>query len=97
MDNTETPGQAPATSPHNLWVRALWMLILALFCQVAGTLLGLLALLQLALALLTGKPNERLCGLARSLGRYLGQIAQFVGFASEQLPFPFSDWPGNTP
>lgn len=68
-----------------------------LAATVRAELDGLLALLQLALALLTGKPNERLCGLARSLGRYLGQIAQFVGFASEQLPFPFSDWPGNTP
>jgi hypothetical protein len=28
-----------------------------------------------------------------ALGRYLGQIADFATFRTEELPFPFSDWP----
>jgi hypothetical protein len=28
-------------------------------------------------------------------GRYLGQIAAFVSFSTETLPFPFSDWPSS--
>jgi hypothetical protein len=31
--------------------------------------------------------------VGRSLGLYLRQIADFECFATEELPFPFSDWP----
>jgi hypothetical protein len=29
----------------------------------------------------------------KSLGIYLKQIAEFLSYASEEKPFPFSDWP----
>jgi len=37
--------------------------------------------------------NERLVLFGRSLGRYLQQIAEFEIFATEEMPFPFNDWP----
>lgn len=43
--------------------------------------------------MLTFAPNARLVSFGRSLGRYLQQIAYFLTFASEDTPFPFSDWP----
>ena len=95
MDNTPVPATGDAASPRNIWVRALLMLVMAFFYQVAGTLLGLLAVVQLVLVLVNGKPNDRLCGLARSMGRYLGQIAEFEGFSREALPFPFAAWPAS--
>jgi hypothetical protein len=45
------------------------------------------------MAAVGGGSNERLRGVGRSIGRYLGQIAAFVSFATEDVPFPFSDWP----
>ena len=36
-----------------------------------------------------------LMAFGRSLERYQGQIADFVSFATEAPPFPFSDWPAS--
>jgi hypothetical protein len=51
------------------------------------------AILQLVLAVATDGSNDRLRAFGRSLGLYLRQIADFESFATEELPFPFSDWP----
>jgi len=45
------------------------------------------------LVLVSDAPNARLCTFGQGLGRYLRQIADFVTFATEEAPFPFSDWP----
>ena len=92
MSEIPTPVPSLKSSMRSIWLRLLLMLLLALAFQFASALLGLLALVQLALALL-GAPNARLCAFAQSLGQYLGQIAVFEGFATEALPFPFSEWP----
>ena len=79
--------------PRKLWVRALLMLLMCAAFQLAASVLVALAVLQLILAIFTSEPNARLQGFGRSVGRYLAQIAAFVSFSSEALPFPFSDWP----
>lgn len=83
----------PSTMPQrNIWLRALLMLLMGIGFQLAATLLGVLAVVQFVLALVS-TPNARLSQFGRSLGQYLRQIADFVGFATEEVPFPFSDWP----
>lgn len=79
--------------PRKLWLRALLMLLMGAAFQLAAWVLAAVALLQLGFALFTDQPNPRLQSFGRSVGRYLGQIAGFVTFATEALPFPFSDWP----
>lgn len=87
MSNTPT-----SVPQRNLWLRALLMLLMGIGFQLAATLLGVLAVVQFVLALVN-TPNARLSQFGRSLGQYLRQIADFVGFATEEVPFPFSDWP----
>lgn len=86
---------ALATLPpsRKLWVRALLMLLMCAAFQVAAWVLIIVALLQLGFALFTEETNPRLKAFGRSVGRYLGQIAAFESFATEDLPFPFADWP----
>jgi hypothetical protein len=79
--------------PRKLWLRALKMLLMCIAFQLAAWVLIAVALLQLGFAIFTDAPNPRLQGFGRSVGRYLAQIAAFVTFATEALPFPFSDWP----
>ena len=55
--------------------------------------LGAVAAIQLIFSAFAGGPNARLSRFGRSLGRYLAQLASFETFASEELPFPFADWP----
>lgn len=80
---------------RKLPMRALLMLLMCVAFQLAAWVLIAVALLQLAFAVFSEESNPRLQGLGRSLGRYLGQIAGFVTFASEAAPFPFSDWPSS--
>jgi hypothetical protein len=79
--------------PRKLWLRALKMLLMCIAFQFAAWVLIAVALVQLAFAIFSDAPNPRLQGFGRSVGRYLAQIAAFVSFATEVLPFPFSDWP----
>ncbi|MDO8388291.1 MAG: DUF4389 domain-containing protein [Polaromonas sp.] len=84
--------------PRKLPMRALLMLLMLLMClafQLAAWVLIAVAVVQLAFAVFSEESNPRLQGLGRSLGRYLGQIAAFVSFSTETLPFPFSDWPSS--
>lgn len=80
-------------TPRSIWMRGLLMILMALAYQLASTLLFFVAIIQFVLALINDTPNVRLMGFGRSLGRYQGQNADFVSFASEELPFPFTDWP----
>jgi hypothetical protein len=75
------------------WVRVLFMFVMALAFQIAAWALVLVALVQLVLAIAGETPHERLRAFGRGVGRYLAQIAEFVTFGTEELPFPFGDWP----
>ena len=79
--------------PRKLWVRALLMLLMCAAFQLTAWILVLTALVQLVFAICNDEPNRRLQRFGSSLGLYLTQIASFVTFATETVPFPFCDWP----
>lgn len=81
------------TPRRNIWIRGLFMLLMAFVFQLCGTLLFIIAILQFAFAVLNKAPNARLLEFGRSLGRYLQQISNFITFVSDDMPFPFHDWP----
>ncbi len=83
----------PIAVQRSLWTRVLLMILLAIAFQIAITVLGAVALVQLAFAVFGGGSNARLRHFGPSLGRYLAQLTSFETFASEELPFPFADWP----
>ena len=82
----------PATQ-RQWWVRALLMVLMAIAFHIAASALVIVALVQLVLFATTDGTNERLRAFGRALGRYLAQVASFATFDTEELPFPFSDWP----
>jgi hypothetical protein len=85
----------PSTLPtdRSIWMRGLLMILMALAFQLACTVLGLLALVQFVLAAASDGASPRLKEFGQQLGQYVRQIAEFVSFATEDAPFPFSDWP----
>lgn len=82
-----------AASKRQIWLRGVFMVLMALIFQLCGTLLFVIAVLQFIIALVNAEPNARLLSFGRSLGIYLQQIAHYLTFATEEIPFPFSDWP----
>lgn len=89
---SEFPSEPQAQ--RSIWLRGLLMILMVLAFQLASTLLWCVALIQFILALINNKPNSRLMTFGSSLGRYQGQIANFISFATQDPPFPFDDWPG---
>lgn len=86
---------ADTANKRNIWVRGFYMLLMTFAFQVSGTVLCVVTVIQFVLALL-GTPNDRLMAFGRSLGRYLQQITNFLTFAVEEIPFPFSDLPSES-
>jgi hypothetical protein len=81
------------TIKRNIWIRGLFMLLMALAFQVSATVVCFVTVVQFLIMLLNGTPNARLVSFGRSMGRYLKQIVDFLTFAAEEIPFPFNDWP----
>ena len=86
----------PSDNKVNVWLRGLYMLLMMLVLHVFGTVLVVVAIIQFVIVLMSDAPNERLVTFGRNLGIYLRQIAHFLTFASEEVPFPFSEWPAGT-
>jgi hypothetical protein len=87
-ENSEAPG-----NKRNIWVRGFFMLLMALAFHVCATVLGFVTLIQFAIVLLSDAPNVRLVSFGRSMASYLRQIVNFLIFSTEEMPFPFSEWP----
>lgn len=87
-ENSVVPG-----NKRNIWMRGLFMLLMALALHVSGTVLGIVAVIQFVMVLLNDTPNVRLVSFGRSMGNYMRQIVNYLTFATEEVPFPFSEWP----
>lgn len=87
-ENPVVPG-----SKRNIWMRGLFMLLMALAFHVCVTVLGVVTVIQFLITLLNDTPNVRLVSFGRSMGNYVRQIVNFLTFATEETPFPFSEWP----
>lgn len=90
QDNATAPGPS---KKRQLGLRATLMVLMGMAFYLATTVLFALALVQLLLSIASDAPNERLRHFGRALGRYLRQIADYLSFARDEAPFPFSEWP----
>ena len=80
-----------------VWMRLLFMLVLAVLYGVAEVVLSAVVVLQFLIVLFTGEKNARLLSLGAGLSTYAYQVFRYLTFNSEQRPFPFSDWPADGP
>jgi hypothetical protein len=95
------PAPADDLSQHvksrSTWLRLVFMLLFALIFYIAEMVLFAVAAIQILFKLFSGEPNVRLTAFGANLGRFIHQVAQFLTYNSEDMPFPFSDWPGAEP
>lgn len=80
-------------SQKSIWVRFLTMLLLAFLFSVAETVLYVVALIGFFYRLFGKAINSNITSVGRSIGLYIQQIAEYLSFNTEELPFPFSNWP----
>lgn len=77
----------------SFWLRTVFMLVFFLVYRLLDVVLLLTTIGQWLYTLFAGEPQPNLRRFGASLGLYLQQITYFLTAASEQKPFPFSDWP----
>jgi hypothetical protein len=87
-ENTDT-----STNKRNIWARGFFMLLMVFAFQVSATLMFAVTVIQFVMMLLNDAANVRLISFGLSLGAYFQQIVNFMTFVSEEIPFPFNDWP----
>ena len=77
---------------ENLVFRLVYMILIGIMLSFAGTVLGVLAVIQFVLMLINqGTPNERLAEVGTDLGIWMAKAARYQTAASEVKPWPWTD------
>lgn len=79
------------------WLRVLFMVLFVAIWSITRLVVGVVMVLQVLFLLIGGKRNARLAAFGQSLATYTYELVAYLTFASEDQPFPFSDWPSNAP
>ena len=74
------------------WLRILHMVLFCLLLACTASVLGLLVIIQVLFALVTGLANENITKVNADLIRYINQILLFLTYNEDRKPFPFSSW-----
>ncbi len=73
--------------------RALYILLYLIIGRFISVILFVVAITQYIYTWLTGEPNEKILEFTDGLSEYAKQLVSYVGFNSDEKPWPFGDWP----
>lgn len=74
-------------------IKLLYLILFYLIYSITDLVLLLVVLTQTLLNMFSGEPSGSIQIFGKSLGVYLQQISEYLSYASDEKPFPFSDWP----
>ena len=83
-------------SNQSVWPRVLYMILFAIAFSISETVMLLVAVVNLVFKIVKQDTHKGLLRFGASLAKYLQQIASYLTFNTEYLPFPFNDWPSDT-
>ena len=75
------------------WLRAILMLGFFFVLSLLKLLVSLIALFQFGAILVTGQANAHLGRFGGSLAFYASDLVAYLTCATDELPFPFAEWP----
>jgi hypothetical protein len=79
------------------WKRGLFMIVFAIISGIAKFIVTLVAVFQFITLLFKGQANEKVIPLGQNMSTYLYQITLFLTFRTDEMPFPFLDFPDGAP
>ncbi len=79
------------------WLREFIIVVFSFVYWVVNWVLAAVVLVQVLWSLITANTSERLRAFGASLGEFLRQIVRFMTYNSDDMPFPFADWPKPDP
>jgi hypothetical protein len=78
--------------PDSMFLRLVYMLLIAAMISIAQTILGVATIIQFVLMLVNNKkPNERLADFGTDLGIWIAKAARFQTAASAVKPWPWTE------
>ena len=75
------------------WKRSLFMVVFAIISGIAKLIVTLVAVFQIVTVLFKGQVNESVIPFGQNLSSYIYQITIFLTFNTDDMPFPFMDFP----
>ena len=75
------------------WLRLLFMILFIVLWFISRFVVFAVMGLQVLFLLFSGKRNARLAAFGGSLAAYSYEVVAYLTLASDDQPFPFSDWP----
>ncbi len=75
------------------WIRFLFMILFAIVNYFVQMVIGVVALVQFIIILITGKANDNLLHFGSGVSAYVYHIMSFLTYGREEKPYPFSEWP----
>lgn len=73
--------------------RLLAMILFGILLYPVYLVFLVLIAFQFVIYFVEDAPNPGLDGLLKNVRTYIGEIFAYLGFATETMPFPFSDFP----
>ena len=74
-------------------VRALYTILYLIIGRFISMILFIIAICQFIYSWVIGEPNEQLLHFTSGLAEYSKQLVSYVGFNSEEKPWPVGAWP----
>lgn len=75
-----------------MFMRLIYMIIIAVMISLAQTVLGVMTLIQFVIMLVSdGKPNQRVAEFGTDLGIWIAKAARYQMAASQVKPWPWTD------
>ena len=74
-------------------VRALYILLYLIIGRFVSMVLFVIAITQYIYSWLTGEPNDKILYFTEGLAEYTKQLVSYVGFNTDEKPWPLGDWP----
>lgn len=81
----------------NIWQRGFFILLFTFIYLVAAVVVCAVVVFQFGSKLLEGHTNPRLLDFAQQLSTFLYEVLRFITFKSDDMPYPFEDWPSGPP
>lgn len=73
--------------------RALYTILFLIIIRLISTVLFVIAITQFIYSWLTGEPNEKILHFTEGLAEYSKQLVSYVGFNTDEKPWPVGEWP----
>lgn len=88
----EEPGGGAQEGDESVWMRGLYMLILAILFRFGQFVLGVATIIQFLWMLFGKEKNQPIAEFGLDLSDWLARVARFQTAVTDEKPFPFARW-----